>query len=93
MNVQPPAIVLNGAEGEAGEKYYDLSALQMDYVSISVRTQKHRGGGGGAGADGRGRRGGRGRMQMVLNCCLCFPSGMKKSLPLSSRRWADVVGK
>ena len=27
-------------------------------------------------------------MQMVLNCCLCFPSGMKHSLPLSFRQCA-----
>lgn len=25
-----------------GEKYYDMSALQMDYVSISVRTGRER---------------------------------------------------
>lgn len=31
--------------GEAGWKYYDKSALRMDYVSISARTQKRRGGG------------------------------------------------
>lgn len=33
-------------------------------------------------------------MQMLLNCCLCFPSGMKHPLPLSpSRHRADVLGK
>lgn len=50
----------------------------MDYVSISVRTQKQRGGG----------RECMCWMQMVLNCCLCFPSGMKHSLSLSFRQRA-----
>lgn len=33
-------------------------------------------------------------MQMVLNCCLCFPSGVKPSLPyLGGGGGADVLGK
>lgn len=64
--------------GEAGWKYNDMSALQMDYVSISARTQKQKGGG----------RECMCWMQMVLNCCLCFPSGMKHSLSLSFRQCA-----
>lgn len=76
-----PAAAWNRPErgGRRAEREYnDTSALQMDYVSISGRTQKRRGGG----------RECMCWMQMVLNCCLCFPSGMKHSLPLSFRRRA-----
>lgn len=61
-----------------------MSALQMDYASISVQRQSVVCVWGGCTC----------WMQMVLNCCLCFPSGVKPSLPyVGGGGGTDVLGK